>query len=343
MKTLNQLVRKNILDLSPYSSARDEFSGSAEILLDANENPFGIYNRYPDPYQKQVKLEWAALKNIHPDRIFIGNGSDEAIDLLFRIFCEPGKDKALTFAPTYGMYKVSAQINDVTWIELPLDDSYQINYGQFAPYCGDEHLKLVFICSPNNPTGNAMDRKTLIQILENFQGMVVIDEAYIDFSEEESCLTLLQTYPNLVVLQTLSKAWGQAGLRIGFAFAQEEVIRFFNKVKPPYNVSTANQSIALRSLKDYNSFIKTRKVILAERKRLKETLSQISNVETIFPSEANFLLIRFKNASFIYHTLVQKNIIVRDRSAQIKNTLRITIGTPAENNKLIQTLQQIAL
>lgn len=342
MKLLHQLVRKNILELSPYSSAREEFSGNADIFLDANENPFGRYHRYPDPYQKQLKLEVAALKKIPQDQIFVGNGSDEAIDLLFRIFCNPGKDKALTFTPTYGMYKVSAQINEVTWIELPLNSSHQIDYRLFAPYCEDKHLKLVFLCSPNNPTGNLLDRKLLIQILTHFRGMVVIDEAYIDFSEEESCLRLLHEYPNLVVLQTLSKAWGQAGLRIGFAYAHKEVIGFFNKVKPPYNVSTSNQEMALRAIRDPDTFMKNRAVILSERDRLQQALAQIPNVEAIFPSEANFLLVQFKNAAFIYQTLVQRKIIVRDRSAQIKNTLRITIGTPEENKKLIQTLQQIS-
>lgn len=343
MKNLDQLVRKNIQALKPYSSARDEFSGSAEILLDANESPFGEYNRYPDPYQKQLKEKLSQMKRLAPKNIFVGNGSDEAIDLLFRIFCEPGIDKALTFTPTYGMYQVSAQINNTEWIELPLNDSFRIDLGLLTPYLNDERLKLIFICSPNNPTGNLMNRRSLIHILESFKGMVVVDEAYIDFSEEDSCLTLIQKYPNLVVLQTLSKAWGQAGLRIGFAFANEEVISYFNKVKPPYNISMVNQTLALRALQNQVRFEENIQTIKAEKRKLERALEALPQIQKIYPSETNFILIQIENATSIYNDLVTKNIIVRDRSRQVENTLRVTVGTSEENKQLLQTLQHILL
>ncbi len=341
MRALNELVRKNIQALSPYSSARDEFSGSAEILLDANENPYGNYNRYPDPYQKQLKEQLSELKSIPTENIFVGNGSDEAIDLLFRIFCEPGIDKALSFAPTYGMYRVSAQINNVDWKELPLNADFEVDIVSLSPLVSDERLKLIFICSPNNPTGNTIDRKSLMKVLDLFPGIVVIDEAYIDFSEEESALSLIENYPNLVVLQTLSKAWGQAGLRIGFAYAQKEIIQYFNKVKPPYNVSLANQTLAFQALQNSNRFNENITTIKQEKVKLEEALANIPQVLKIFPSETNFLLIKLKNATSIYKELVKHQIIVRDRSNQIEDTLRITVGSPAENKKLIQTLQLI--
>ncbi|MAY22668.1 MAG: histidinol-phosphate transaminase [Flavobacteriaceae bacterium] len=341
MMELATLVRKNIQGLTPYSSARGEFSGSAEIFLDANENPFGTFNRYPDPYQQALKKEIAQLKDLPVENIFIGNGSDEAIDLLFRVFCEPGKDKALIFPPTYGMYRVSAQINDVSLIEVPLNNQFLISEASVAPFLKDPLLKLLFVCSPNNPTGNLIPHKTLLRLLKNFSGIVVVDEAYIDFSEGPSALELLPEFPNLVVLQTLSKAWGQAGLRIGFAFGASEIISYLNKVKPPYNVSSANQQQALKALQNSAQFEKNRQLILSEKKRMEKALEKIPGVQKIFPSETNFLLLQIENAPEIYRQLIAQKIIVRNRDRQIENTLRITIGCPSENEKLLQTLQNI--
>jgi histidinol-phosphate aminotransferase len=342
MKALSQLVRKNIQELKPYSSARDEFSQLEGIFIDANENPFGHYNRYPDPYQVTLKQELSRQKDIPMENIFIGNGSDEVIDLLIRIFCEPGLDKALTFVPTYGMYKVSSQINDVELIEIPLDSSFQIDFNRFIPYADDEKLKLIFICSPNNPTGNKMDKNTIVQIIESFNGIVVIDEAYIDFTSEKSCLELLSLYPHLVVLQTLSKAWGQAGLRIGCGFASQEIIAFFNKVKPPYNISKANQSLALTALQNWRLFQKNKKRILSEREKVVAALKPLPIIKRIFPSSTNFILIQMEDANEVYQKLVKEKIVVRNRSSQIEDALRITIGSPQENKKMIEILQKIA-
>lgn len=341
MKSIQTLVRKNIQSLKPYSSARDEFSGQEGIFMDANENPFGFYNRYPDPYQNRLKDEVSKLKNIPNKNIFVGNGSDEAIDLLFRIFCNPGKDKALTFTPTYGMYNVSAAINNIELIEIPLNQSYTIEESTIKNYYNNPELKLIFICSPNNPTGNSIPLKTVQNIVENFNGIVVIDEAYIDFSDDASMLKILSKYSNLVVLQTLSKAWGLAGARIGFAFANKEIINYFNKVKPPYNVSTVNQQMAIKVLQNTASFKKTKAEILLEKQKLQSDLLKINGVQCIFPSETNFLLIQMDNANEIYQKLVAEKLIVRNRSKQIENALRITIGSPSENKKLIETLQKI--
>lgn len=341
MKQLDVLVRKNVQDLLPYSSARDEFYGTEGIFLDANENPFGHYNRYPDPYQKTLKKRVAVVKNIPESQVFIGNGSDEAIDLLFRIFCEPRADKALTFTPTYGMYKVSAAINDVELIEVPLTENFQIAYDSVLPFLDHPDLKLIFICSPNNPTGNSVDRKTIENIIENFKGIVVIDEAYIDFSQEFSLTTWLAKYPQLVILQTLSKAWGQAGLRIGFAFAAKEIISYFNKVKPPYNISQVNQQLALKTLENTKDFEDKKAVILSEKELLQSELSELKGVYRVFSTDTNFILIQIKNASEIYNQLVAEKLIIRNRSSQIKDALRITVGTPSENKKLLKTLQKI--
>lgn len=341
MKQLDDLVRKNVQDLLPYSSARDEFYGTEGIFLDANENPFGHYNRYPDPYQKTLKKRVAVVKNIPESQVFIGNGSDEAIDLLFRIFCEPRADKALTFTPTYGMYKVSAAINDVELIEVPLTENFQIAYDSVLPFLDHPDLKLIFICSPNNPTGNSVDRKTIENIIENFKGIVVIDEAYIDFSQEFSLTTWLAKYPQLVILQTLSKAWGQAGLRIGFAFAAKEIISYFNKVKPPYNISQVNQQLALKTLENTKDFEDKKAVILSEKELLQSELSELKGVYRVFSTDTNFILIQIKNANEVYKALVAEKLIIRNRSSQIKDALRITVGTPSENKKLLKTLQKI--
>ena len=341
MMSIKKLVRKNIQSLQPYSSARVEFSGVDGVFLDANENPYGNLNRYPDPYQRELKTVISDSKNIPPKNIFVGNGSDEAIDLLFRIFCNPGKDKALIFTPTYGMYKVSAAINDVEMIEIRLNDSFQIEESSVLNYVTNSALKLIFICSPNNPTGNVVSLKTIQKIIENFKGIVVVDEAYIDFSKQQSTIDLIEKYSNVVVLQTLSKAWGLAGARIGFAFANEEIINYFNKVKPPYNVSTANQQLAIQALKNTASFEKNKAEILLEKEKLQNDLLRIKGVKGIFPSETNFILIQIENADEIYSKLVAEKVIVRNRRSQIENTLRITVGSPSENQKLIKTLQNI--
>ena len=338
---IKNLVRKNILNLQPYSSARDEFEGENGIFLDANENPFGELNRYPDPYQLKIKQRLSELNQIPSENIFLGNGSDEVIDLAFRIFCEPKKDKVLTFSPTYGMYEVSANINDVELINLELNKDFQIDLETLKPYFEDENLKIIFICSPNNPTGNSI--KNIKYILENFNGIVFIDEAYIDFSPEESFRNQIKNYPNLIVSQTFSKAWGMASVRVGIAYASEEIIKFYNKVKPPYNISQLNQDAILNTLNDenINQVSENIKIILEEKKSLIQNLKKLNLVKTIFPSDANFILIEVDNADSVYQELVNQNVIIRNRNSVIKNCLRITVGSPDENKKLIETLQNI--
>ena len=338
---IKNLVRKNILNLQPYSSARDEFEGENGIFLDANENPFGELNRYPDPTQRKIKERLSELHQIPSENIFLGNGSDEVIDLAFRIFCEPKKDKVLTFSPTYGMYEVSANINDVELINLELNDNFQIDLESLKPYLNDENLKIIFICSPNNPTGNSI--KNIEYILENFNGIVFIDEAYIDFSPEESFRNQIKNYPNLIVSQTFSKAWGMASVRVGIAYASEEIIKFYNKVKPPYNISQLNQDAILNTLNDekINQVSENIKIILEEKKSLIQNLKKLNLVKTIFPSDANFILIEVDNADSVYQELVNQNVIIRNRNSVIKNCLRITVGSPDENKKLIETLQNI--
>ena len=338
---IKNLVRKNILNLKPYSSARDEFEGENGIFLDANENPFGELNRYPDPYQLKIKQKLSELNQISTENIFLGNGSDEVIDLAFRIFCEPKKDKVLTFSPTYGMYEVSANINDVELINVELKDNFQIDLESLKPYLNDENLKIIFICSPNNPTGNSI--KNIEYILENFNGIVFIDEAYIDFSPEESFTNQIKNYPNLIVSQTFSKAWGMASVRVGIAYASEEIIKFYNKVKPPYNISQLNQDAIIKTLNDenINQVSENIKIILEEKKSLIQNLEKLDLVKTIFPSDANFILIEVDNANSVYQELVNQNVIIRNRNSVIKNCLRITVGSPDENKKLIETLQNI--
>ena len=338
---IQKLVRKNILNLKSYSSARDEFEGENGIFLDANENPFGELNRYPDPYQKKIKQKLSAINQISADNIFLGNGSDEVIDLAFRIFCEPVKDKVLTFSPTYGMYDVSANINNVELINLDLNEDFQIDLETLKPYLNDENLKIIFICSPNNPTGNSI--KNIEYILENFNGIVFIDEAYIDFSPEESFRIQIKNYPNLIVSQTFSKAWGMASVRVGIAYTSEEIIKFYNKTKPPYNISQLNQNAVLETLKEenINQVSENIKLILNEKKNLIQNLQQLKLVKKIFPTDANFILIEVENADLIYQKLVDENVIIRNRNSVIKNCLRITIGSPQENLKLIETLQNL--
>ncbi|CDN73800.1 histidinol-phosphate transaminase [Elizabethkingia anophelis] len=334
---LENLVRPNILKLKPYSSARDEYKGSTGVFLDANENPFGSLNRYPDPYQKEVKEKLSALKSIPVSQIFLGNGSDEVIDLVFRIFCTPGRDKALVFTPTYGMYEVSANINDTELLQLPLNSDFQIDKESILPFLTDENLKLIFICSPNNPTGNSIENVDFI--LEKFNGIVFVDEAYIDFSTQKSWAEKLSQYPNLIISQTFSKARGLAAVRVGIAYSSPEIIALFNKTKPPYNVSQLNQEAALIALLDDKRYQSEIKTILGEKERLEKELLQLSVIKKIYPSDANFILVEVNDADGIYNNLVQQKIITRNRNSVIAGCIRITIGTTEENNQLIAALK----
>ncbi|MCT3940593.1 histidinol-phosphate transaminase [Elizabethkingia anophelis] len=334
---LENLVRPNILKLKPYSSARDEYKGSTGVFLDANENPFGNLNRYPDPYQKEVKEKLSALKSIPVSQIFLGNGSDEVIDLVFRIFCTPGRDKALVFTPTYGMYEVSANINDTELLQLPLNSDFQIDKESILPFLKDENLKLIFICSPNNPTGNSIENVDFI--LEKFNGIVFVDEAYIDFSTQKSWAEKLSQYPNLIISQTFSKARGLAAVRVGIAYSSPEIIALFNKTKPPYNVSQLNQEAVLIALLDDKRYQSEIKTILGEKERLEKELLQLSVIKKIYPSDANFILVEVNDADGIYNNLVQQKIITRNRNSVIASCIRITIGTTKENNQLIEALK----
>jgi histidinol-phosphate aminotransferase len=343
MVDLNKLVRENVIKLTPYSSARDEFKGKTGVFMDANENPYGNLNRYPDPYQRELKTVISKIKGIEEERIFLGNGSDEIIDLCFRIFCRPGIDKVLTFTPTYGMYEVAASINDIAVVKIPLNDSFQINVKKAEPRFSDKYLKLAFICSPNNPTANSMNSNDVEFIITKFDGIVVIDEAYIDFSEKPSFIKLIYKYPNLILMQTLSKAFGMASVRVGIAFSNPAVIRFFNKLKPPYNISTINQRAALKRLNQPDQYAKQVSRIKKERERLSETLSKMDIIEKVYPSDANFLLVKVKNANSIYNTLIERNIITRNRTRLVTNCLRITVGKKSENDQLISALKSITI
>jgi histidinol-phosphate aminotransferase len=346
MFDINTLLRKNIKNLTPYSSARDEFQGEASVFLDANENAFGsplltAYNRYPDPMQHAIKLRLKEIKGLPVRNIFVGNGSDEAIDILFRSFCNPGVDNVIIVPPTYGMYQVSANINDVETKKVLLTNEYQLNLEGIAEAI-DEHTKLIFICSPNNPTGNSINREDIETLLANFNGIVVVDEAYINFSRQKSFIQELTEYANLVVMQTLSKAWGLAGLRVGMAFASEEIIEVMNRVKPPYNVNEASQQLALQALQNVQQVNDWIKETLIQRDKLVLTLKEMDFVLDIYPSDANFVLVKTTNATGIYNYLVDKGIIVRNRTnvELCEGCIRITIGTPEENKTLIETLQQ---
>ena len=341
MFDLKKVVRPNILKLSPYSSARDEFVGEASIWLDANENPFGNLNRYPDPYQKELKQLLSERNEIETDQIFIGNGSDEVIDLLFRLFARPGIDQALTFSPTYGMYQVSAEINDVELIEIPLDENFPIDLNTTLPFLDDPKLKLIFICSPNNPTGNLLRNSEIEEILNRFKGIIAIDEAYIDFANAESWNKRLNEFPNLIVTQTFSKARGLAAARLGIAYSNPEIILFLNKVKPPYNVSSLNQQAGIQSLKNESEIVLQIETIKTERNRLIRELKLIELVTKIYPTDANFILLEIENASDVYLKLISKGIVVRNRSKIIQNTLRISIGTETENNFLLTELNKL--
>ena len=338
---LQKLVRQNIISLKPYSSARDEFSGEAGVFLDANENPFGDLNRYPDPHQQTLKDKLKDIKKLTSKQVFIGNGSDEVIDLLIRIFCNPSVDKIVVCPPTYGMYEVAANINDVMVLSVPLTQDFQLDteaLQQVISQSEPNTLKLIFLCTPNNPTGNSIDN--IEWILANFNGIVVVDEAYVDFSERTSFIEKLALYPNLVVVQTFSKAWGLAAARIGIAYASETIIALMQKVKPPYNVSSLNQEAALKALDNEHVIAHQKAHILEQRTYLETSLSQLPIVKKVFPSDANFILIEVEDADKLYEHLVIKNIVVRNRNTIIKNCLRITIGTIVENQYLIEVLKR---
>jgi histidinol-phosphate aminotransferase len=340
----DNLVRNNIRNLKPYSSARDEFKGEANIFLDANENSLGSpllkwYNRYPDPMQWKIKDKLSVIKQVPVDQIFLGNGSDEPIDLLFRCFCEPGIDEVIVFPPTYGMYEVSANINNVHLSKVPLTREFQLDLEALESAI-KPNTKIIWICSPNNPSGNSIDREDIEIVLNNFDGLVVLDEAYINFSRQKSFVGDLADYPNLVVLQTLSKAWGLAGLRMGMAFASSAIVAYLNKVKPPYNISEPVQELALKALDEIGQVNDMILQLVASRKQMEEDLARAYSVVRVFPSDANFLLVEFKDAKGMYDYLVNKGIVVRDRSNVLlcENCLRITVGTDAENLHLLDAI-----
>lgn len=337
-----QFIRPHLQQLKPYSTARDDFQGMAEVFLDANENPYpSAFNRYPDPHQLRLKEKIGLLKKVKTENIFIGNGSDEVIDLLIRLCCEPRKDTILTIDPTYGMYEVSAQINGVSTIKFPLTESFELVAEKLISTL-DNTVKIIFLCTPNNPSGNLLNKEEIRKIIRAFKGLIVIDEAYIDFADDEGFLPELGKWPNLVVMQTLSKAYGLAGLRLGVAFADSAIIGWLNKIKPPYNISQAAQQHALQHLKNAEIIQNQINEIKAEREKLFARLRMLKIVEKVFPSDANFLLVRFVHSRPVYDYLLQKGIIVRDRSSvrHGNNCLRITIGTPEENKRLIDALQK---
>ena len=341
---LDRLIRVNIKQLKPYSSARSEFSGMARIFLDANENSLGSpltkwYNRYPDPLQWELKRKMSPIKKVEPENMLLGNGSDECIDLLIRAFCNPKEDNIIICPPTYGMYEVYAHVNDVPVKEVPLTTAYQLNL-EALEQAIDENTKIIFFCSPNNPTGNSLNREDIEMVLNNFDGIVVVDEAYINYSRQRSFIAELKDYPNLVVMQTFSKAWGLAALRLGIIFASKEMVDVLNKIKPPYNINQATQELALKALdnlEDVNAMIKE---TIKEREILEKELAQLPCVQKIYPSDANFLLVKVSNANGIYNYLKEKGIIVRNRNNVLlcEGCLRITVGTGKENCELVEAL-----
>ena len=343
MKNLEELTRANIWSLAPYSSARNEYAGrEARVFLDANENPYNQpFNRYPDPLQLELKAAISKVKGVPAANIFLGNGSDEAIDLPYRCFCEPGVDNVVAIEPTYGMYKVCADINAVEYRPVLLDENYQITAEQLLA-ATDAHTKIIWLCTPNNPTGNCLKREEVIKVIEGFEGLVIVDEAYSDFSSQKTLRSELSKYPNLIVLNTMSKAWGCAAIRLGMAFASEEIIHIFNKVKYPYNVNQLTQQQALEALKDPYEVDNWVKILLQERGRMMEAFSLLPICQKVYPTEANFFLAKMTDATKIYNYLVDRGIIVRNRNrVQLcQNCLRITIGTKTENSELIAALRQ---
>ena len=350
---LDKLIRENIKNLTPYSSARHEFTGKASVFLDANENAFGSplpsafgegkgvrYNRYPDPLQWQLKFQLAKIKGVPAENIFVGNGSDEVIDLAYRIFCNPGKDNVIICPPTYGMYEVSANINDVEIKKINLTENFQLDVEGILNAV-DENTKLLFICSPNNPTGNNMNREDVEAVFNNFTGLIIIDEAYINYSKQKTFIQELTEYPNLIVMQTLSKAWGLAALRLGLCYASMDIIDLFNKVKPPYNVNKASQQLGLEALQDTTIVNNWIKEVVEQKAILIKEMQQLSFVEKIYPSDANFILVKVDNANLLYDYLAGNGVIVRNRSKDVhcENCLRITIGTMEENKTLINLLK----
>ncbi|HOA37821.1 MAG TPA: histidinol-phosphate transaminase [Flavihumibacter sp.] len=348
MFNLDEIIRPNIKKLVPYSSARDEFKGEASVYLDANENALGSpltkwYNRYPDPMQKAIKEKLAAIKGLPAENIFIGNGSDECIDVMIRAFCEPAIDNIILVPPTYGMYEVSANINNVAIKKVPLTPEFQLDM-QALEEAIDGHTKMIFLCSPNNPTGNSLHRQDIEVLLENYFGVVVIDEAYINFSRQKSFVSDLNSYPNLVVMQTLSKAWGLAALRVGMAFASSDIIAVMNKIKPPYNINQASQELVLKALDEVGQVNDMIRVLVEERIQLAAKLATLPTVKKVYPSDANFLLLQIDDAHHTYQRLLEKGIVVRDRSNVLltENCLRITVGTEKENQELFTALASFA-
>lgn len=349
MFSLEKILRPHILTLAPYTSARDEYEGTADVFLDANENPFGsitekYFNRYPDPYQADLKKRVAEIKGVLPNQIFLGNGSDEAIDLLIRATCTPREDVIILLPPTYGMYEVSASVNDVPLVKVSLTPDFQLDMPAIeAAIAANPTAKLLFLCSPNNPTGNALNPAEMERLITLFPGIVVVDEAYIDFADYPSFTTKLERYPNLVVLQTFSKVWGLANLRLGMAFASPEIIRILNKIKPPYNISGLTQEVVLKGLEDVSWKETSVQEILTQREALVRQLADVPIVEKIYPSDANFLLVRVHDARETYRSLVEQRIIVRDRSKVklCENALRVTVGTADENRRLIEAMKTL--
>jgi histidinol-phosphate aminotransferase len=340
MRKISELIRPDLIDIKPYSSARDEFEGEASIFLDANENPFdnGV-NRYPDPLQRKLKERIGVIKGISPEKLFLGNGSDECIDLLFRLFCISGKDRVSAISPSYGMYSVSAKINHIELNEILLNEDFSLPVDRILE--SSKGSKLLFICSPNNPTANSFNVGDMLRIVEEFDGIVVVDEAYIDFSEQESLSFYVDQFPNLVISQTLSKAYGMAGIRLGLMIASIELISWVNKIKPPYNINLLTQNFALQKLQDVGQTQKEIALIKEERGILEKFLHSESRILKVYPSDANFILIRVENADDLYDYLINKGVVVRNRSKQplCSNTLRLTVGKPEENTKLMEFIK----
>jgi histidinol-phosphate aminotransferase len=342
MTSLDKLIRKNIKNLKPYSSARDEFQGDASVFLDANENPFNSpYNRYPDPLAKQLKEKLASVKHVHAENIFLGNGSDEPIDLIIRVFCEPRQDNIIAINPTYGMYQVAAEINDIEYRKVLLSEDFQLDASKLLA-AADNNSKLIFLCSPNNPTGNYLDENEVIKVITGFPGIVIIDEAYIDFSGKNGFMARLNEFPNLIILQTFSKAWGLASIRLGMAFASKQIVSYLNKIKYPYNLNILTQQYALEALDRVGEKEDWVQMVLSNKALLIENLQNIRCVRKIYPSNANFILVKVEDPNMVYEYLVENKIIVRNRSnvSLCSDCLRITIGTQEENDMLLKALNR---